>query len=153
MSFGFSAGDFIAVGKLVTDIIFSLQAGGSRSDYQELVRELDSLQRALEVIENLQCTPGKPKAFETLKSAALSCRHPLEKFKAKIEKYKHYLGIEPARLDGVTKKRRLKWLDMAKDMGHKIKWELKMKKEAQNLRTYLMLHQGNLNMQLGVLGM
>lgn len=153
MSFGFSAGDFIAVGKLIADVISSLQAGGSRSDYQELVRELDSLQRALEAIENLQCTPGKPKSFETLKSAALSCRHPLEEFKTKIEKYRHNLGLEPARLDSVAKKRRLKWLDTAKDVGHKIKWQLRMKKEAQNLRTYLMLHQGNLNMQLGVLGM
>ena len=39
MSFGFSVGDFIAVGKLVFEITDSLR--GSSEEYQELVRELE----------------------------------------------------------------------------------------------------------------
>ena len=39
MSFGFSVGDFIAVGQLIYDITNALR--GSRTEYQELVRELE----------------------------------------------------------------------------------------------------------------
>lgn len=39
MSFGFGVGDFIAVGNLITEIVSALR--GARSEYQELIRELD----------------------------------------------------------------------------------------------------------------
>jgi hypothetical protein len=40
MSFGFSVGDFIAVGKLINDISSCLQdAGGAKAEYQELMHE------------------------------------------------------------------------------------------------------------------
>lgn len=39
MSFGFSIGDFLAVGKIIHDVIEALHA--SESGYQELVRELE----------------------------------------------------------------------------------------------------------------
>lgn len=153
MSFGFSVGDFIGVGKLVVDIVSSLKASGSTADYQELVRELEGLQQTLQCIERLQDTPSQREELEALKCAALTCRFPLEEFQAKIEKYQHGLGLKPARLESDGKKRRLKLLNSARELQQKIKWQLKMKKEAQNLRIYLMIHQGNLNMRLGVLGL
>lgn len=39
MSFGFAVGDFIEVGKLLYNIIDALR--GAKSEYQELVRELE----------------------------------------------------------------------------------------------------------------
>ena len=39
MSFGFSVGDFLAVGRLIYDITNALR--GSKVEYQELVRELE----------------------------------------------------------------------------------------------------------------
>ena len=39
MSFGFSVGDFLAVGGLIVNIVDILR--GSRSEYQELIRELE----------------------------------------------------------------------------------------------------------------
>ncbi len=39
MSFGFGVGDFIAVGKLVGEIIDTLH--GTQSEYRELSRELE----------------------------------------------------------------------------------------------------------------
>lgn len=39
MSFGFSVGDFLAVGGLIVKIVDILR--GSRSEYQELIRELE----------------------------------------------------------------------------------------------------------------
>jgi hypothetical protein len=54
MSFGFLVSDFIAVGKLVVEISTSLQAiGGAKSENQELVRELQSLDTALRHLDRL----------------------------------------------------------------------------------------------------
>lgn len=39
MSFGFSIGDFLAVGGLIVKIVDTLR--GTQSDYQELIRELE----------------------------------------------------------------------------------------------------------------
>ena len=39
MSFGFSVGDFVAVGALIVKIVDSLR--GTQSEYQELIRELE----------------------------------------------------------------------------------------------------------------
>lgn len=59
MSFGFSVGDFLAAGALITDIVTCLKdSGGAASQYQELMRELDGLQMALNKIEHLKETPG-----------------------------------------------------------------------------------------------
>ena len=49
MSFGFAIGDFIAVGRLTVDIVNSLRA--SKSDYQELIRELERYAAALMIDE------------------------------------------------------------------------------------------------------
>jgi uncharacterized protein YbjQ (UPF0145 family) len=41
MSFGFSVGDFLAAAGLIKDIITCLKdAGGSASEYQELMRKI-----------------------------------------------------------------------------------------------------------------
>jgi len=39
MSFGFSIGDFITIGKIISDIISALR--DSKSEYQALTRELE----------------------------------------------------------------------------------------------------------------
>ena len=44
MSFGFSVGDFLAVGVLIVKIVDILR--GSRSEYQELIRELEKYARS-----------------------------------------------------------------------------------------------------------
>ena len=44
MSFGFSVGDFLAVGSLIVKIVEILR--GSRSEYQELIRELEKYARS-----------------------------------------------------------------------------------------------------------
>ncbi|KAF2464876.1 uncharacterized protein BDR25DRAFT_396512 [Lindgomyces ingoldianus] len=56
MSFGFSVGDFLVTRRLIKDIVAILRAS-TRLDYQELVLELDSLERALYRIEHLKVPP------------------------------------------------------------------------------------------------
>jgi hypothetical protein len=92
--FGFSIGDFIAVGSLITDITCSLrEVGGSKSEYQELLRELESLQHALSHLDKLQVGGSSPVDLDSIKYAALSCRRPLEQFLANIRKYDKSLGV------------------------------------------------------------
>jgi hypothetical protein len=89
MSFGLSLGDFIAVGSVIADIVGSLKdAGGAKSDYQELIRELESLDRALKHVDRLQGVGA-----DGVKCAALMCRYPLEDFMTKIRKYEKSIGI------------------------------------------------------------
>ncbi|CZR54199.1 uncharacterized protein PAC_04082 [Phialocephala subalpina] len=73
MSFGFSVGDFLAAAALIKDIVTCLGAtGGAASRYQELMLELDGLQRALDKIEHLEAPPGRTEGINGLKVVALS---------------------------------------------------------------------------------
>lgn len=95
MSFGFSVGDFLAASKLVCDITQSLQdVGGAKSEYQELIRELSTLRKALEHLNNFQSESSThDRTLQSIKFAALSCRQPLEQFLAKIKKYQSSLDV------------------------------------------------------------
>lgn len=131
MSFGFSAGDFIAATKLIADVVSSLRdAGGAREDYQELVGELESLDRALQHVDKLSGPD-----VGGIKCAALMCRHPLEGFLDKIKKYERSLG-----LCGKS--------SLVKNTARKIEWGFGRKEEVRKLRDYLNLHIGSINMLL-----
>ena len=143
MSFGFSVSDFITVYKLITDITSSLN--DAKSEYQELLRELEGLGRALRYLDKLQ--PGSASGggggrasaatLDSIKCAALTCRHPLEEFLRKIKKYDDTLGIaaqsSASRIKGVL--RRVDWVWSKKD-------------EIQKLQSYLNVHVGTINMLL-----
>ena len=95
MSFGFSVGDFLAVGKLVTDIVSSLKdVGGSQNQYRDLICELECLRLALDHVKSLAQTRSSQHA-DAIKYTALSCRRPLEDFLSRINKYDDSLGARP----------------------------------------------------------
>ena len=71
MSFGFSVGDFIAVGILIKNITSALHS--STSEHQELLLELNGLQRALDEIEHLKAVPQHEIEVNAVKVAALTC--------------------------------------------------------------------------------
>jgi hypothetical protein len=87
-------GDGIALGHLIIEISKSLQdIGGARSDYQELLRELETFQKALVHLDSLQPQISDPTTLDSIKYAALSCWQPLEDFLKKIGKYENDLGV------------------------------------------------------------
>lgn len=140
MSFGFGVGDFIAVGKLVADICSSLKSsGGSRSDYQELQRELDILSQILDQLRRLP--PHSTNAsLDQLKISALTCQQTLEEFQDKWKKYERSLGVtsSSSRMRGITSK---------------ILWGAEEQAEVQKLQTYLQRHNAMINTQLLQLGL
>lgn len=140
MSFGVSAGDFIAVGKLIKDIASCLQdIGGSKVDYQELLRELDCLQQALKHLDRLKSDADSTN-ISSIKYAALSCRRPLETFLQKIQKYDQSLGIWGK--EGVIK-----------STADKLRWGLGRKEEVRKLQSYLNIHVGTINILLAEHGL
>lgn len=143
MSFGFSVGDFITAGKLITDIVSSLRTS-SISEYRELILELHGLQRALYEIEHLKCHPSQEAAVNGIKVAALMCQHPLEEFSGKVRKYESL---------GLPKGKELGNGEMIKLWSKKLKWGFCMKDEVNKLRAYLLAHVGSLNMRLMTQGL
>lgn len=136
MSFGFSAGDFVAAVKIIADLITCLKdVGGSRDDYQELIRELESLDRTLKHIDTI----SDPRA-NRVKCAALMCRHPLEEYLQKVQKYSRSLGLSHTANKAIGYTRSAQWM-------------LTEKNEARRLRTYLSLHIGSIDMSLATLGL
>ncbi len=138
MSFGFSVGDFLTAGKLISDIVTSLRAA-SIAEYRELICELHGLQRALHEIEHLKCISSQEAAVNGIKVAALMCQYPLDEFSAKLKKFER-LGFN----GGKTHSR----LEIMKIWTRKLQWGFCMKEEVEKLRTYIVVHVGSLNMRL-----
>jgi hypothetical protein len=136
MSFGFSVGDFVTATMLIKDIVVCLKdSGGSSSEYQELMLELDGLRQALTKIEHLQGSAEQMPAINSIKVAAPNCDFVLRDFLQKLKKYQQ--SLEHGKSRG--------WVI---DSSKKVKWELTMKNDVQTLRGYLLAHTSSLNMRL-----
>jgi len=142
MSFGFSVGDFIAVGKLINDIVRCLQSvGGAKSEYQEMVREFEILNKALVHVDHLTAADQAMTAqLNHIKFAALSCRYPLQAFMTKMEKYDSSLGIKAR-------------MGMLRKAARKVRWSLGPSGDIKQLRMYLNTHVGTINMLLAQYGL
>lgn len=135
MSFGLSFGDFIAVSSLAKDICLCLRdIGGSKTEYQDLERELDCLQKALVHLDRLQSRKSTP-TIDSIQFAALSCRRPLEDFLRNIRKYEESLGSRSIRTSPRTQ------LD-------KIRFRFGQNDEIRKLQNYLNVHIGTINILL-----
>ena len=138
MSFGFSAGDFIAVGTLIKDIVTALQ--GTSAEYRDLLCELDILQKAIDHLDKLQATTSHFRTADSIRYAALSCRRPLEEFLGKLQKYEISLGHRP------SSSRATRTYD-------KLKFALHHKSDIQRLQVYLSVHVATINMLLAEYGL
>ena len=140
MSFGFSVGDFLAVGKLIVDITTCLKdVSGSKSEYRDVVLELECLQKALLHLDRLK-PRGESLNVDSIKYAALSCRRPLEEFLAKLRRYESSLG--PRAIES-------SW----KAPVDKIRFMVSQKDEIRKMQSYLSVHVGTLNMLLAECGL
>ena len=143
MSFGFSVGDFLAVGKLIAGITSSLrEAGGSKSVYRDVVLELECLQKALVHLDRLQPQDqGSSQHVDSIKYAALSCKRPLEEFLAKLRRYEASLG--PRATAGSSWKAPI----------DKVRFMATQSDEIRKMQSYLSVHVGTLNILLAEYGL
>jgi hypothetical protein len=143
MSFGISISDFITVAKIIADIAGSLK--DAKSEYQELLRELESLDRALKTLDKLHPDSdggsdshrASAATLDGIKCAALTCRYPLEEFLRKIKKYEGNLGIVASSSASKTK-----------GVLRRVEWVWSKKDETKKLQSYLSIHVGTINMLL-----
>lgn len=140
MSFGFSAGDFLATARLIRSIVDALRTS-SISDLRELTVELENVQRALYEIGHLQPSPDQELAINSIKIAALLCKHPLDEFAVKIRKYESLGKVATIRADQL------------KQWRMKLQWGLTMEEEVQRIRLILNAHMASLNVRLSTQGM
>lgn len=143
MSFGFSVGDFLAVGQLIVNILASLrEPGGAKSEYQDLIRELESLHYALQHLDKLQAKTRSSTTLDSIKYAALSCRRPLEQFLSKIQRYNRSLGVW-AKND----------TNSFKGAVDKVRWAFGQRDEIQKLQSYINVHVATINLLLAEYGL
>ena len=141
MSFNVSIGDGVAVAKLALSITKCLQdVGGARSEYQELLRELETLQKALAHLDTLQAQSEDPSTLNSIKFATISCRQPLEDFLRRIRKYDDKLGV-------ASKRGRLK------GVKRKVQWTITEKDAIDKLQKYLNRHVSTINVMLTEYGL
>ena len=143
MAIAFSAGDIVTFSKLVVDIVHSLnELGGAKSEFQELLRELECLQKTLIHLDRLSngSQQSSPRTIDSIKFAALTCRHPLQEFLNEIRKYESSLGH---RATGTTFKSTI----------HRLQWAFGKKAPLAKIQSYLNVHIGNINMLLTLHGL
>lgn len=66
--------------------------GGSASDYQNVVFELESLQHVLSYLQALQPNASNVSHVNAIRGMALACRLPLQDFLTKIQRYETTMG-------------------------------------------------------------
>jgi len=142
LTFG-SVGDFIAIIALIRDIIEALDdARGSAKEYQDLVRELDTLRQTVEAVQRTLEDPQLIDSLEDLAKTALDTvaqiNDCLNGFLGQIGKY------EPTLSAGASGKR-----NCLKSMGRKVQWKLNGR-EVENFRAEVMRCTMALNVLLKV---
>jgi hypothetical protein len=138
--FGFSAGDCIAVCILVKDAVKALDdTGGASAEYQAVIRELWSLDRALLEVEMLsrcyETTIEMNALAHTVRRTADQCKTCIEAFLAKIKTHERTLCFGRSGI---------RW----KDAREKLKWALLQKDDLAKFRTEINGHSSAINMLL-----
>jgi hypothetical protein len=140
ITFG-SVGDIISVSLLVKDVLVALNDGrGSAAEYQEIIRELYILDRALLQVSQLsrqhEATPEVASLCHVAGKAVRDCQNSIETFLRRLEKYRATLsaGSTSTMLRKAAKK-----LQFAAD-----------KKDLLQFRAEIVAHSGSLNMLLVV---
>jgi hypothetical protein len=81
MSFGFSAGDFIAALELIGTVINALRESGvSGTQYRELINQLYSLETALLQVKQLELEEEQRSEYIALRQSASQCQRTIDNF-------------------------------------------------------------------------
>ena len=156
--FGFSAGDCVAVVKLTGKVVSELkevglpksdlpqptrvtannnsQSGEAPVKYQNLLVQLELLQRALSKLNDIKPAANDLKHLEAIRAGSEACRRPLETFLERVSKFDKALGSWDA------KEKRFR------GVGKRIQYSVAFEKEVKELRTTLAGHLSTITMLL-----
>lgn len=139
-TFGWSVGDCVSACILIKDVIVALDdSRGSAAEYQELCRELWSLDRALLEVHQLASSSEKTIELnaiqQTVGRAAAQCKDCIDSFLKNIKGYQR-----PLQDGGSSSKFR--------DAVGKIRWSFTQKEEVAKFRAEINAHASAINMLL-----
>ena len=141
VSFGFSAGDFIAAIELVATVIDALRdSGDAGSEYREIVRQLYSLETALLRVKRLEVDPAQNAELVSLQQAAAQCQRTIDNFWKKVQKYQPHL-----RARGSSSRLKDGWM--------KIKWAVCKKEDVARVKADLVGHTESIQLLLTAMQM
>ncbi|MCJ1280515.1 hypothetical protein MMC21_008344 [Puttea exsequens] len=143
MSFGISAGDFIAAATLTYKLILALsESSGSSMEYQQLIQDLSCVHRTLLQVEQMKCArqlgqstvnvTDSPPQTTALLHQVDSAKRPIEAFLAQTEKYRRSLSGGGSG-------------SMVRDSWRKVGWSLHRKEDVKALRDVLQLRLLSIN--------
>ena len=153
VGFGFSVGDFVAALNLTRDVIDALQASSTaRTEYRELLRQLYSLETALQQVNRLECDDtedggsslDRGSEIIALRQTAAQCQRTIDDFFARIKSYQPHLTA-----DGSTQRASSRW----KSRWKKVQWTLCCKDDVAKLQADLIGHTQSINLLLTLLQM
>ncbi|KAK1754244.1 hypothetical protein QBC47DRAFT_403629 [Echria macrotheca] len=146
VSFG-SVGDIIAVCLLVKDLVDTLDnSRGSRAQYQDLLRELGSLERCLLQVDLLTRSSTSPDILaicETAKLTVADCQTALDSLSTRMQKYDRYLGHSRPQSGAFLAHAR-----PVVDAAMKVRWQISEKDKIEEFRQKITAHTNVLNMLL-----
>ena len=136
VSFG-SVGDIIAVGLLIKDLVKCLDdSRGSSSEFQSVIRELHSLDRALLEVgllcSSYEASLGLDAHLKTALDIAEQCKSCVTEFQKRAHKYKP--SLQPGGSGTILR-----------DTAIKLKWSLSEKEQLPKFRAEIMAHCLSLN--------
>lgn len=136
MSFGFSAGDFVAAASLAYKLIQALSSSsGSSMEYQQLIQDLSCIHRTLLQVEQMKSAGQLNRStVNALMHQVVSAKQPMEAFLQRIAKYRRSLGGGSG--------------SMAVDSWRKMGWSLHKGAEMKDLRNTLQLRLLSINVLL-----
>ena len=136
VAFGFSIGDFIAALELVGTVIDALrESSNSGASFRSLLNELYALETALLHVKRLDMEDYSTVKAISLRQAASQCRHTIDDFWKKTQKYQPHLQ------SGGTNSK-------VKDAWYKVKWALCAKEDLEKFRAEIRGHTSSLNILL-----
>jgi hypothetical protein len=144
ITFG-SVGDIISVALLIKDLVEALDASrGAQAEYRQLITDLKLLEAVLKRVHHLCNEQGS--ACSTSEAATLqsglqiieSCRHCIQAFAERLEKYDSGLGKQVQRKSNVIK-----------SAIAKIRWQVGEKEDVLRFRAEIGGQTASLNALLG----
>ena len=138
-------GDIIALIGVVRELATALDGSrGSKSEYQEVRRELDGLEKALlshHQLSQARCEdPALNAIFRSTQSTAEDCQKCIEVFSQQTVKFDRSLGVGQGG-------------NICRDVTMKVRWQLSKKEEVARFRAEIGQHISSLNMLLGIANM
>ena len=133
--FGFSVGDFFGGVEFIRQLIKALDDGsGASKEYNDLIRELYFLERALLDVKRLDVNDAL-QPDKAVMQAAIHCQETISQLLSMVDKY------QPSLRTGGSGSN---W----KDALRKMQWVLHRKEDVQNFRAQIQSHISSMTLQL-----